>query len=159
MCWRDTAIKEIVTDADIMTAVNRVIKFLSMKFARVLYKIDVESIAWSAAAEIFQQPPEKRTEIYMYRVAYNMASREYTKLKDVYPTDFQKESSLLLCDEDMDFSSLKLSSLDEQEMEILRLHIEEGMYQNAIAEKLGVSKATMSRMWKKIIEKLKVDNL
>lgn len=151
----------IRTDDELLEAVEHLIRVLSSQFAKAHYNVDVELAVWSAAGVLFTKPEEQRTARFLYVIAYRLISRELSKMRMVFPTDFQANPDLINTPEDDEptFEALTFKSLDEQEALFLSWVLEDNLTQADISELTGMSKATVCRRWKAIIVKLKEENL
>lgn len=156
------AIKPLLTtDDELVVAVKKVIKELSHQFARAHYNLDIELAVWSAAAILCVKPEEERTEGFLYIIAFRLANHELTKMRHVFPTDFQSHPEILdsvYIEQDPGINVLTFNTLNDQERRIIGWMINDGLNQKDIAELTGWSKATVNRRWKDIINKLRKEN-
>lgn len=151
-----------INDDNIEVAVKHTIASLKHRWSQAHYRADIESVVWSAAATLFTKPIEQRTMSMLWLIADRMIFREVDKMRHVFVVDFQTDKSYhdIPCeDEHRDIDDITFNSLDDIEKRYVHWVIDDDLSLVDIAELEGVSTGTISRRWKKIINKLKEENL
>lgn len=153
----------IESDEQLVAAIEKVIKMLQRRWYHAHCVPDFESIAWSAAFELYHKPKEQHTVALLFTIADRDVYREVNKLRNVYVVDIDADQQYTP-DSDPDstknlFSSLTFNTLTKDEMYYINWMVEDGLNLTDIAELEGVSVVTVSRRWAKILKKIKKENM